>query len=129
MQQIKPKVVALKICAVSIYLLFLSVQLILRYTANPANNHYPGVAFNYGTKTNIRVIDKPLDNRPSIRKLKLTKRYVHEEHLLIYPFTNEFSNHFIIKASQAFTPLARLCSMAVGMAHLRGPPQAFTLAC
>lgn len=129
MQQIKPKVVALKICAVSIYLLFLSVQLILRYTSNPTYANYPGVAVNYGTKTNIRLIDKPLDNRLVIRKTKLTKRYVHEEHLLIYSFTNEFSNTFIIKANQAFAPLPPLCNMAVGMAYLRGPPPAFTLAC
>jgi hypothetical protein len=129
MQQIKPKVVALKICAVSIYLLFLSVQLILRYTADPTYKNYPGTAFHYDTKTNGRIIDKPLNNRPVVLKLKLTRRFIHEKQVLVYSFTNGFSNNFIIKANLAFSPLCRLCNMAVGMAYLRGPPPAFTLAC
>jgi hypothetical protein len=129
MQQVKLKVVALKLCAVSVYLLFLSVQLILRYTSDPTYNNYPGVAFNYGPKTNIRLIDKPLNNRPAIRKLKLTKRFVHEEHLLIYSFTNEFSNNFIIKANRGFASLPRLCNLVVSIAYLRGPPQPITLVC
>lgn len=129
MQQIKLKVVVLKLCAVSIYLLFLSVQLILRYTSNPTYNNYPGVAFHYGTKCNIRLIDKPLDNRPTILSLKLTKRYVHEDHLAVYSCTNELSDNFIIKASRAFAPLPRLCSLAVGIAYLRGPPPSVTSFC
>lgn len=129
MQQIKLKVVVLKLCAVSIYLLFLSVQLILRYTSDPTYKNYPGVAFNNGIKSNIRLVDKPFENRPSICNLKLTKRFVHEDHLEIYSFTNELSNNFIIKANRVFAPLTRLSNLSVGIAYLRGPPLSVTLPC
>jgi hypothetical protein len=131
MWQIRLKSILQNLGLLSIYLLFLSVQLNLKYTFPNAvfSDHSNSTLSNEKAETNVRSVEKPVDGKPFVQKLRLNKRYVHENVFLVYSLIDEFVSNFNIKVSEAFTPTPQVCKVPVCHAWLRGPPQVFPFSC
>ncbi|MCS3802305.1 hypothetical protein [Niastella sp. OAS944] len=126
MRQIKLKMLVGKLGLLSIYLLFLSVQLNLKYTfSDSIFSDYPGA--NTNTKTGVSV-ERSGDNKSTVQKLRLNKRYVHQEVFLIEPFGVQGITKYYIKVNETFLPIPLISGASVCHALLRGPP-ASSLSC
>lgn len=127
MWQIRLKAVVQKLSVVSVYLLFLSVQLNLKYTfSDSLFSDYSSYLSN-NSKTEIAA--RSLDGKPVVQKLRLNKRYVHEDVYLVYSLENELVNDFLQKPNKTVTPVPPVFNTAIGRASLRGPPYAITFSC
>lgn len=109
-----------KLGLLSIYLLFLSVQLNLKYTfSDSIFSDYPTAT----TKSKAGVaIEKPGENKSTVQKLRLNKRYVHQEVFLVEPFVIHGIYKYYIKVDETFIPVPQISSATIGRALLRGPP-------
>jgi hypothetical protein len=126
MRQKKLKMLVGKLGLLSIYLLFLSVQLNLKYTfSDSIFSDYPTATTH--AKTGV-AIAKAGDNKSSIQKLRLNKRYVHQEVFLVEPFAVPGINKYYIKVDETFLPVPYTSGATVCAALLRGPP-AISLSC
>src|SRR5690242_9729716 len=120
MRQIKLKMLVGKLGLLGIYLLFLSVQLNLKYTfSNSIFTDYPSATTN--TKTGIS-IERSGDNKSTVQKLRLNKRYVHQEVYLVEPFVVEGVTKYYTKVNDAFLPVPPISGAYCCHALLRGPP-------
>ena len=109
-----------KLGLLSIYLLFLSVQLNLKYTfSDSIFSDYPTAATH--SKAGL-ALEKSGNNKSTVQKLRLNKRYVHQEAFLVEPFVVQGINKYYIKVDEAFIPVPRIFSASLGRAFLRGPP-------
>lgn len=109
-----------KLGLLSIYLLFLSVQLNLKYTfSDSIFSDYPTATTN--TKAGVS-IEKSGDNKSTVQKLRLNKRYVHQEVYLVEPFVVPGINKYYIQVDETFVPAPRISSASICRALLRGPP-------
>jgi hypothetical protein len=131
MWQIRLKSVVQKLSLLSVYLLFLSVQLNLKYTFSDTvfSDYSYQLAGNTKDGINTRSIDKPLDGKPVVQKLRLNKRYVHQDVFLIYTFVEEAVYNFYIKVDETFVPVQRLFNASVCRVLLRGPPRPAAFSC
>lgn len=132
MQQIRLKSVVKKLGILSFYLLFLSVQLNLKYTfadivfpdcSSTANNNGGKAAANTGS------VEKSQPGKSVVQKLRLNKRYVPEEVFLVYSSVDEPVNTFSKKVEKTFIPAPRVSNRSIGHALLRGPPVPVALTC
>lgn len=120
MQQMKLKMLVGKLGLVSIYLLFLTVQLNLKYTfSDSIFTDYP--ASIAGAKTGVS-IEKSQDNKSAVQKLRLNKRYVHQEVYLVDPFNVKGITNYYIKVDETFLPIPLISGASICRALLRGPP-------
>jgi hypothetical protein len=126
MRQKKLKMLVGKLGLLSIYFLFLSVQLNLKYTfSDSIFSDYPTPT----TKTKIGVsIERSGDNKSTVQKLRLNKRYVHQEVFLIEPFVVQGIAKYYVKVDEAFLPIPQISGASIGRALLRGPPSS-SLSC
>jgi hypothetical protein len=131
MRQIRLKSVVQKLCLVSVYLLFLTVQLNLKYTfSDIVFSDYSTSLLNNG-KSGIKIssVDKSQDSKPVVQKLRLNKRYVHQDVFLIFSFNNELVNNFYINVGKAIIPTLKVSNVSISHALLRGPPQFIASSC
>jgi hypothetical protein len=120
MQQIRLKLLVSKLGLVSIYLLFLSVQLNLKYTfSDSIFSDYPGTIS--GAKTGAS-LEKSQDSKSAAQKLRLNKRYVHQEVYLVDSFSVKAINKYYIKVDETFLPIPLISGASICHALLRGPP-------
>lgn len=127
MRQLKLKMLVGRLGLLSIYLLFLSVQLNLKYTfSDSIFTDYPGATAN--TKTGVS-IERSGNNKSTVQKLRLNKRYVHQEVYLVEPFVVEGLIKYYIKVNEAFLPVPLISGASCSLALLRGPPAFATLSC
>lgn len=120
MQQMSLKMLVGKLGLVSIYLLFLTVQLNLKYTfSDSIFSDYPGSVSNHHTGVSI---EKSQDNKSATQKLRLNKRYVHQEVYLVNPFIVKGIHKYYIEVDETFLPVPGISKVAVCQALLRGPP-------
>jgi len=127
MQQIKLKLLVSKLGLVSIYMLFLSVQLKLKYTFSESIfSDYPATIS--GAKTGAS-LEKSQDSKSAAQKLRLNKRYVHQEIYLVDPFIVRGINKLDIKVDEPFLAVPPISSHSICHALLRGPPASSTLPC
>jgi len=131
MWQIRLKAVVQKLSIVSIYLLFLSVQLNLKYTfSDNIFSDYSSSQFqNSKTVNDLRSTANSLDGKPVVQKMRLNKRYVHEDAYLVYSLEIELVNDFYQKPHKSITPVPPVANPAIGRALLRGPPPATAFSC
>ena len=131
MQQVRLKTVIRNLSLVSVYLLFLSVQLNLKYTfSDPISSIYPGtVLSNKNAGNNTRSIEKSSDDKPAIQKSRLNKRYVHEDVFLIYSLIDELVINLYKRVDKIFIPIPRVFNTSYCKALLRGPPSLFPAFC
>jgi len=116
-----------KLGLLSIYLLFLSVQLNLKYTfSDSIFSDYPTAATN--TKAGV-TIERSGNNKSTVQKLRLNKRYVHQEVYLVEPFVVQGMIRYFVKADGSFLPVPAISGDSTCHALLRGPPAAFALSC
>ena len=116
-----------KLGLLSIYLLFLSVQLNLKYTfSDSIFSDYPGATIN--AKTGVS-IERSGDNKSTVQKLRLNKRYVHQEVYLVEPFVVEGITQYYIKVNETFLTVQLISGASCSHALLRGPPATATLSC
>ena len=109
-----------KLGLLSIYLLFLSVQLNLKYTfSDSIFRDYTGATTN--TKTAV-AFEKSADGKSTVQKLRLNKRYVHQEVFLVEPFVVHGINKYYTKVDETFVPVPRISGASAFRALLRGPP-------
>jgi hypothetical protein len=127
MQQIRLKSLVAKLSLVSIYLLFLSVQLNLKYTfsdsifydySRPISDQKAGIV--------LTGVEKSQDGKSAVQKLRLNKRYVHQEVFLISSLVVAGLNRYFVKVTETFPPVPRISGMSVCRALLRGPPHSAT---
>lgn len=112
---------------IGIYLLFLSVQLNLKYTfSNFIFSDYS--SSNANTKTS-GLIGKSQNDKSTVQKLRLNKRYVHQEVYLVDPFVVRVIAKYYIKVDKTFLPVPRISSAYICHASLRGPPYDTTPYC
>ena len=128
MWQIRLKAVVQKLSIVSVYLLFLSVQLNLKYTFsdNLFSDYSSFLSNNSKAGNDIRATAKPQDEKPVVQKLRLNKRYVHEDVYLVYSLENELVNDFYVKPDKTVTRVPPVVNIAISRALLRGPPPVTT---
>jgi hypothetical protein len=131
MWQIRLKAVVQKLSIVSIYLLFLSVQLNLKYTFsdNLFSDYSNSQLQNSKTVNDSRSTANPLDGKPVVQKLRLNKRYVHEDVYLVFSLENKLINDFYVKLDNPVTPVPTVANAAIGRAFMRGPPPASFFSC
>jgi hypothetical protein len=124
MRQIKLKSVVQQLTVMSIYLLFLTVQLNLKYTfSETVFSDYSNPALNSGKAgNNIRSIEKSSDGKPVVQKLRLNKRYVHQEVFLIFSLPDELENTFITKVDKPYISTTPVSNAVICSRLLRGPP-------
>ena len=127
MQQIRLKLLVSKLGLVSIYLLFLSVQLNLKYTFSESIfSDYPATIS--GAKTGAS-LEKSQDSKSAAQKLRLNKRYVHQEVYLVDPFIVRGINKHYIKVDEPFLAVPPISNCSICRALLRGPPASSNLLC
>jgi hypothetical protein len=131
MQQIRLKSVVQKLCLVSVYLLFLTVQLHLKYTfSDVVFSDYATSTLNNGKSgINLSSVEKSQDNKPAVQKLRLNKRYVHQDVFLIFSLIDKLENNFYIKRDEAVIPTCKVSNVSISHALLRGPPQSTAFSC
>lgn len=130
MRQIRLKSVLQNLSLVSVYLLFLSVQLNLKYTfPDTISSGYHSKLSNGKAGTNVRSLEKPVNGKPEVQKLRLNKRYVHEDVFLVYSLSEEFVNNFNTKVYKTFIPTPKVSKASICHALLRGPPQSTSFSC
>lgn len=132
MQQIRLKSVIQKLGILSFYLLFLSVQLNLKYTfTDIVFPDYSSCTYSNGGKagTNTSSVEESQPGKPVVQKLRLNKRYVPEDVFLIYSSIHEPVNTFSKKVEKTFIPAPQVSDRSVCHALLRGPPASIALAC
>ena len=116
-----------KLGLVSIYLLFLSVQLNLKYTfSDSIFSDYPGTISGAKAGTSL---EKSQDSKSAAQKLRLNKRYVHQEVYLVDPFIVRGINKHYIKVDEPFLAVPPISSPSICRTLLRGPPASSTLPC
>jgi hypothetical protein len=115
----------------SIYLLFLSVQLNLKYTfsASVFSDNSNPVLNSAKTGNNTRSIEKPKGGKPVVQKLRLNKRYVHQDVFFVYSLSNELENTFIIKVDKPFISTSHVSNAVICSRFLRGPPPSAQFIC
>jgi hypothetical protein len=130
MRQIKLKSFVKQLSVMSVYLLFLSVQVNLKYT-------FPVSVFSdisnsvNSTKTanNTRSIEKPKGEKPVVQKLRLNKRYVHQDVFFVYSLSAELENTFIIKVDKPYISTSTVSNAVICSRLLRGPPHSAHFIC
>ncbi len=116
-----------KLGLVSIYLLFLSVQLNLKYTISDPIVSDSSASF-ANTKTGAP-IEKSHDGKSAVQKLRVNKRYIHQEAYLVHPFVVQGIITYYIKVDETFFIVPPIYSAAICRSLLRGPPAAATRPC
>jgi hypothetical protein len=131
MRQIRLKSVVQKLCLVSVYLLFLTVQLNLKYTFSDIvfSDYSTSLLNNDKSGINISSVDKSKDSKPVVQKLRLNKRYVHQDVFLIFSLIDKLENNYCIKADKAIIPTLKVSNVSISHALLRGPPQFIAFSC
>jgi hypothetical protein len=131
MRHIKLKSVVKQLSVMSVYLLFLSVQLNLKYTFSVAfySDYSNPVLNNAKTGSNTRSIEKPKGDKPVVQKLRLNKRYVHQDVFFVYSLSDELENTFIIKVDKTFTSTSPVSNAVICSRFLRGPPTSAHFIC
>lgn len=108
-----------KLSLLSLYLLFLSVQLNLKYTfSDSLFSDYSS----YLAANSKASLEKTQDDKPVVQKLRLNKRYVHEDVFLIYSWQDEPVHDFYIKVDKTETRVPSVVAPTLSRALLRGPP-------
>jgi hypothetical protein len=108
-------------------LLFLSVQLNLKYTfSDSIFSDYPST--NSGVKTGAS-LEKSQNSKSAVQKLRLNKRYVHQEAYLLNPFVVQGVTKYYIKVDETFLPVPLISSASICRALLRGPPASSIFPC
>lgn len=124
MRQVKLKSVLSKLCMLGIYLLFLSVQLHLKYTFSTASS--PGFSHSISNNTtqveNAGKIMAAQEGKPAVQKLRLNKRYVHEQAYQVSTAFEEVVIIFSETPDQIANNGQEFLTLSLLPSFLRGPP-------
>lgn len=125
MWQVKLKSVLSKLSMLGIYLLFLTVQLNLKYTFS---NHsyaasYSSIADNTSKHGNSEKINATKEGKPVVQKLRLNKRYVHEQAYQVSTAFEEVVIIFSETPDQIANNGQEFPTRSLLPSFLRGPPQ------
>lgn len=129
MWQIRLKSVIWKLCIVSIYLLFLAVQLNLKFTFSATTFSHYSVSNDHNNQNKVGSIEKKEDEKPIVQKSRLNKRYVHQQAFLIAALVHLLLIIFYKKVHKSYFPVRVISSLAYCLNLLRGPPYSNSFFC
>jgi hypothetical protein len=124
MWQLRLKSVVSKLSMLGIYLLFLSVQLNLKYTFSDLtySTYCQSIANNTSEHGNTEKINATKKGKHAVQKLRLNKRYVPEDAFHVSTAIEEEVARFLEVPEQIVSQVYRILTSDLITYFLRGPP-------
>jgi hypothetical protein len=123
MRHVNLKSVVEKLGIMSVYLLFLAVHLNFKYTL-PETSFSALTVEAYGSHShsNVHTLEASRSSKPVVQKLRMNKRYVHEDVYQVYTLLFQVVTNFFRKVETSQEPVPPLLTPSYCRALLRGPP-------
>jgi hypothetical protein len=125
MRQIRLKSVVHKLGILGVYLLFLSVQLNLRYTFSdsPLTMSASSAGYHSEKSDNSDTLNRTKQGKPAFQKLRLNKRFEHKQIYQIAQLAESITIRFRRAPNSIITATTQILTPSLCTSFLRGPPQ------
>jgi hypothetical protein len=122
MRQSKLRSVVRKLSILGLYLLFLSVQVNLKYTLFDTGVSLEAIAGGNQSNTKDYKLHSPKEGKSLVLKLRLNKRYLHQDFYQVVSLPKQVIAEFSIHSKQALCPVPVIQDPDMLQSSLRGPP-------